>query len=282
MNAVTGGCHYDMGCGHFVQRCGSCPQLGSNDPEDLARQVWDRKRAIFEQVDARKLCIVTPSRWLGQVAKESPIFRRLRIETIPYGINLDDWAPRDRAAARDVLGIPQDARVVLFLAEMVDNRRKGFALLAEALMKCAVTVDRLWLLSVGNNPPKLSGDLQGSHLQYVGNDRFLSLVYSAADVFVIPSLQDNLPNTVMEAMACGTPVVGFDVGGIRDMVRGDRTGVLTAPGDVDALQSALTKILNNPEMRRRMSEEARRVALSEYPLLLQAERYRMLYKELVS
>jgi glycosyltransferase involved in cell wall biosynthesis len=149
-------------------------------------------------------------------------------------------------------------------------------------MKCAAAVDRLWLLSVGNNPPKLTGDWQGLHLQYVGNDRFLSLVYSAADVFVIPSLQDNLPNTVMEAMACGTPVVGFDVGGIRDMVRAGRTGVLTGPGDVDALQTALTKILTSPQMRRGMSEEARRVALSEYPLLLQAERYGMLYKELVS
>jgi glycosyltransferase involved in cell wall biosynthesis len=280
MNAVTGGCHYDLGCGRFAQRCGACPQLGSEDPNDLAGQVWDRKRAIFERLDPRKFCVVTPSRWLGQVVKQSPIFSRFRVETIPYGIDLDDFAPRDRAAARDVLGIPQDVHVILFLAEMVDNRRKGFLLLEEALRGCARLVDRLWLLSVGHNPPQLKADIRGSHLNYVENDRFLSLAYSAADLFVIPSLQDNLPNTVLEAMACGTPVIGFDVGGIRDMVRSGLTGALVEPGDVEGLRDAMGALLKNPATCHRMSQQAREIALTDYPLLAQARRYEELYHEL--
>jgi len=282
MNAVTGGCHYDLECGRFAQRCGACPQLGSSDPHDLTAQTWDRKRAVFERLDPRKFCIVTPSRWLGRVARQSPIFSRFRVETIPYGIDLSDFAPRDRAAARDVLGIPQDAKVILFLAEMVDNRRKGFSLLAQVLTQCAASVDRLWLLSVGNNPPKLRGEVQGSHLSYVENDRFLSLAYSAADLFVIPSLQDNLPNTVMEAMACGTPVVGFDVGGIRDMVRHSVTGSLVNPGDVEGLLESIVALLKSPTTRQEMSEQARQIAFAEYPLLLQAQRYGDLYKELAA
>ncbi|GKS58909.1 glycosyl transferase family 1 [Nitrospira sp.] len=282
MNPVTGGCHYDMECGKFAQRCGACPQLGSRDPQDLAGEIWDRKRAIFERLDARRLCIVTPSRWLGQVVKQSPIFARFRVETIPYGLDLDDFAPRDRASARHVLGIPEDAQVILFLAEMVDNQRKGFALLTEALAASAQSLKRLWFLSVGNNAPRLAAGLHGSHLNYVGSDRFLSMVYSAADVFVIPSMQDNLPNTVMEAMACGTPVIGFDVGGVRDMVRPDRTGLLVTPGDVGELRVAIERLVNDPPLGRRMGAEARRVAEAEYPLLLQAERYHTLYSELLS
>ncbi len=280
MNAVTGGCHYDMGCGRFAERCGACPQLGSNDPQDAAAQVWERKRGIFDALDPRRVCIVTPSQWLGQVVKQSPIFRRFRVETIPYGIDLDDFAPRDRSAARDVLGIPQDAKVVLFLAEMVDNRRKGFPLLADALLRCSAAVENLWLLSVGNNQPKLGGTMRGSHLNYVGNDRFLSLAYSAADLFAIPSLQDNLPNTVMEAMACATPVVGFDVGGVPDMVRHEVTGTLVPSGDTEGLAAAITSLLNNPHTCRIMGTQAREAALAEYPLLLQARRYGELYKEL--
>lgn len=281
MNAVTGGCHYDLRCGRFAQRCGACPQLGSEDPNDLAGQVWDRKRAVFERLDPQKFCIVTPSRWLGQIVKQSPIFSRFRIETIPYGIDLDDFAPRNRAAARDVLGISQEAHVILFLAEMVDNRRKGFPLLEEALTGCSRLVDRLWLLSVGHNPPQPNADVQGSHLNYVGNDRFLSLAYSAADLFVIPSLQDNFPNTVLEAMACGTPVIGFDVGGVQDMVRPDLTGVLVEPGDVAGLRAAIVALLKSPGTRQQMSQQARQIALAEYPLLLQARRYGALYEELL-
>src|SRR5262249_14235139 len=169
---------------------------------------------------------------------------------------------------------------VLFVADVVDNRRKGFSLLAQALTHCAASVDRLWLLSVGHNPPKLKGEMRGSHLGYVDNDRFLSLAYSAADLFVIPSLQDNLPNTVMEAMACGTPVVGFDVGGIRDMVRDGITGSLVASGDLEGLQRSIVALLKSPDTRHKMSEQARQIALAEYPLLRQAQRYSELYEEL--
>ncbi|CAI4032568.1 Glycosyl transferase family 1 [Nitrospira tepida] len=280
MNLVTGGCHYDMECGRYRSGCEACPQLGSRHSHDLSAEVWQRKRRIFAEVPPSRLCVVTPSRWLTQVVKDSPIFSRFRVETIPYGLDLDAFAPRDRLAAREVLGIPQDANVVLFVAEMIDNKRKGYTLLMDALTGCLRENRRLWLLSVGHRAPLGPGSMQAVHMGYVNNERFLSLVYSAADIFVIPSLQDNLPNTVLEAMACGVPVVGFDVGGISDMVRECQTGCLVGVGDVVGLQRAISRLMQDQELRTVMSKACRRVALDEYGLERQAQAYSDLYRTL--
>lgn len=280
MNAFTGGCHYDMGCGRYAQQCGACPQLGSISEDDLARAIWNRKVQAFRHVEADRMCIVTPSRWLGQAVQRSSILSRYRVEVIPYGIDLEAFAPRDRAVSRDVLGIPQSAKVVLFLAEIVTNRRKGFQVLSEALAGCTRDVEELWLLSVGQQAPFRQDQVRGSHLPYIGEERFLSLAYSAADLFVIPSLQDNLPNTVLEAMACGVPVIGCDVGGIKDMVRPGATGVLVPAGDLAALRGAIVNLLHNHELRKAMARQSRKVAIEEYALELQARRYTELYKEL--
>ncbi len=118
-------------------------------------------------------------------------------------------------------------------------------------------------------------------LDKIGQNRLLSLVYSAADVYVIPSLQDNLPSTVLEAMACGTPVVGFDVGGVPEMVRPGLTGALAAVGDVRALATTIESLLVEPEGRRKMAAICRRVALEEYRMELYVRRYEELYQSLV-
>ncbi len=281
MNPVTGGCHYDMECGRHQQGCHACPQLGSTHAKDLAAEIWARKLAIVSQVPLHRLCLVTPSRWLGRVAKGSRLFARFRVETIPYGIDLDAFAPRDPSVARDVLGIPRDAKVVLFVAEIVDNARKGYAQLMTALSRCSKELEGLWLLSVGHKGARGPEGMRGSHLSHIDNERFLSLVYSAADVFVIPSLQDNLPNTVLEALACGVPVVGFDVGGIPDMVREGETGRLVKRGDIDGLRRAIVELLQSLELRHGLSRKAREVAVEEYALRRQAEAYTDLYATLV-
>jgi glycosyltransferase involved in cell wall biosynthesis len=115
---------------------------------------------------------------------------------------------------------------------------------------------------------------------FIMDNRWLSLIYSAADLFVIPSMQDNLPNTVLESMACGTPVVGFDVGGISDMVRSGKTGQLVPVGDAVALGQAMTELLHAPGTRKQMGVESRRVALEEYTHTLLAERHTALYASL--
>ena len=281
MNPFTGGCHYDEGCGRFVECCGGGPQLGSKDLHDLSRQIWHRKRNIFQQIEPDRLHIVTPSLWLTEEAKRSSILRRFSSSVIPNGLDTDIFSPRDPGIARAVLEVPQSARVVLFVAGSTDTWRKGFVFLAEALSELT-EVPNLFLVSLGGGRPALNSHIDHLHLGHVDNDRLLSFAYSAADVFVISSVQDNFPNTVLEALACGTPVVGFSVGGIPEMVRSGVTGLLAPPGDERALAGAISHLLENDATREEMSANCRRIATEEYSLEIQANRYIKLYEALMN
>jgi glycosyltransferase involved in cell wall biosynthesis len=282
MNAFTGGCHYDLGCGRYVDHCGACPQLGSAKQRDLSFRIWERKKLAFSKLPPSRLRIVTPSRWLAQEAKRSPILGGFPVSVIPYGLDLDDFAQRDRTSVRNLLGIPLNANVVLFVAEGLNNRRKGFSVLIEALAQCAGVIPNLLLLSIGSNKPDVQLKTPWVHVGSVNNDRFLSMVYSAANVFVICSLQDNLPNTVLEALACGIPVIGPDVGGISDMVRNKVNGLRVDAPDAGLLASAIKGfLLSGAAEQQEMSANCRSIAVQEYSLQLQAQRYADLYKTLV-
>lgn len=281
MNLFTGGCHYDRGCGAYRRRCGSCPQLGSEDEEDLSRQVWRRKDDLLSRLGDGRLHIVTPSRWLADTAAASSLVgERFPVSVIPYGVDTEVFAPRDRDFARRVLDVPTEANVVLFVAHSVENDRKGFGVLREALAGLAGE-EGLVLLSLGKGEPAVPEGIEQRHLGFVVDDRYLSVIYSAADVFVIPSRQDNLPATALEAMACGTPVVGSDVGGIPEMVRPGETGYLAEDGDPDDLRDAILRVLRDPEGRDAMSRRCRRRVLEEYGLDWQARRYEQLYRTLL-
>jgi glycosyltransferase involved in cell wall biosynthesis len=281
MSFFAGGCHYAWDCDKYTERCGACPQLGSHQDADLSRQIWQRKQTALQSIAPGRLHLVTPSRWLAHEAQRSGLVRHFPITVIPLSLDTEVFCPRDRGMAREVLGIPQDARVVLFIAEPITRPLKGFGLLTRALEGVGHLANLL-LVSVGTG--KLPVEVKVSHLHFghIGHERLLSLIYSAADLFVIPSLQDNLPQTVLEAMACGTPVVGFAVGGIPDMVRPGVTGLLVPPQDVDALRSAIEELLHDPVRRAAMASTCRRVAVEEYALELQARRYLDLYQTVLA
>ncbi len=277
MGPLTGGCHYDGGCGRFHNVCGACPVLGSAGDDDLSRQSWRRRHAALAHVPSDRMTLVGTSRWIAAQSRVSSLLSRFGVKTIPNGLDTEAFAPRDKRFARDTLGVPPDARVVLFVAEATDIKRKGFAYLVEALGRLA-DVPNLFLLSVGERPPEVP--LPGLHLGRINYDRMLSVAYSAADLFVIPSLQESFGQTVTEAMACGTPVVGFDAGGIPDMVRPGVTGQLAPVGDAPALAAAIERVLSDPD-RAAMGHRCRQVAVDEYGLALQATRYRDLYRGLL-
>jgi glycosyltransferase involved in cell wall biosynthesis len=280
MNPFTGGCHYDRGCGKFTQQCGACPQLASSQPDDLSRRIWARKAAALENVPVDRLHVVTPSHWLAGEARRSSLFGSFPVTVIPNGIDTDAFVPVPREVARAGLRLPQDAAVLLFVAEEMGQSRKGFAHLVEALRGLS-DVPGLTLVSMGHNSPALDGSIPHLHLDWVDHPRLLALVYSAADLFVIPSMQDNLPNTVLEALACGTPVAGFDVGGIPDMVHPGETGALAPAGDADALCAAMRNLLSHPAASTDMRAACRRLVESTYTLAHQAERYAALYQDVI-
>jgi glycosyltransferase involved in cell wall biosynthesis len=206
------------------------------------------------------------------------LFSDVPVTVIPNGLDTDSFFPRDTQGVGTALGVPPDHRIVLFLAS--DTRaRKGFDLLDDALI--SLDAERTTLLSVGGEKPQVSSPLPHVHAGYVESDLLLSVLYSVADVFVIPSRQDNLPNTVLESMACGTPVVGFEIGGIPDMVRPGQTGWLTEAENIRALRQSIEQALADDENRERMGARCRDVVEAEYTLEVQARAYRRLYRDLL-
>jgi glycosyltransferase involved in cell wall biosynthesis len=277
MAPFTGGCNYASGCRRFEDSCGCCPFLASNSERDLSHAIWREKRAAYEY--ASRVHLVSPSRWLATEVSRSSLLGHLPVTVIPNGIDTDTYAPRDRRFAREVLGLPQDASVLLFCTQhSLKYKVKGFTYLVEALVGMTA-IKNLHLLTLGADSfPDLP--IPHTHLGHVFNDNLLSLIYSAADLFVIPSLQDNLPNVVIESFACGTPVVGFDVGGIPDMVRPGVTGELVTPGDANGLRAAIGNLLQDGNRRAGLSANCRRIAVDEYSLATQAEAYLNLYRSL--
>jgi glycosyltransferase involved in cell wall biosynthesis len=280
MNAFTGGCHYDQGCGKFRSTCGACPQLGSTVTRDLAYRIWLRKREVYNAIPPNRIHFITPSRWLAREVEMSSLLGRFPVSVIPNGLNTAVFSPRDRSLGRDAMEVPQHACVLLFVSDSTENRRKGFHLLAEALEGLQENRN-LCLLSLGTGNLQLKRPIPHLHLGHIKNDRLLSLIYSIADLFVIPSLQDNLPNTCLEALACGTPIVGFEVGGIPDMVRPGLTGSLAPAGNSIALRNAILDLIEKPDILKKMSVNSRRIAEAEYSLETQARRYVQLYEEMI-
>ena len=281
MNPFTGGCHYSGDCERFQRTCGRCPMLKSGRERDLSRAIWNRKKSALEQLSRDRLHIVALNQWMAGQVKRSSLLGRFDCSVIPNGVDLEEFKPIPQAAAKAALGIPSGRRVVAFVADSVSNVRKGFGLLLEALDTLKAR-QNLFLLVVGKHQdlPRLSfPSLIVGHIQAAP---FLRQIYSAADLFLISSLEDNQPNTVLEAMACGTPVVGFKVGGISEMVEEGRTGLLASAGNVTELARSIDFLLDHEHERTEMSGRVRRRAEEVFSREGQVQKYLDLYLRLVA
>jgi len=278
MLPFTGGCHYDEGCGRFTHECGYCPQLGSKKEWDLSAELLARRDSSFRQVPDGRLHFVSPSSWLANALKSSRTARRFDVSVIPNSIELDVFCPADRATTRDALGLARDRPTVLFIAEVLTNRRKGMTVLVEALKKLALQGTDVDLVSVGGASFPVPAGLTYKHFPYTTDDRLLAQIYCACDAVVISSIQDNLPNTMLEAMACGTGVIGSAVGGIPDFVRDGETGYLVPPGDVQALTSAIGSVARDRTLAKALGARASELVRTECAPQRQASRYLALFK----
>lgn len=280
----TGGCHYSEECARYTDSCGNCPQLNSPQEKDISRWIWLRKKQAWKNLN---LTIVTPSHWLASLAKNSSLFQNLRVEVIANGLDINKYRPIDKKLARELLGLPQDKQLILFGAlSPTSDHRKGFHLLLPALQKLSQSSllrENIELVIFGASEPKEPVNIcfKSYYLGRLNDDISVALVYSAADIFIAPSLEDNLPNTVMEALACGTPCVAFKIGGMADMLDHQDNGYLAQPYDTEDLAAGISWILENSERYQRLGEQARQKVEREYTLELQAQKYTNLYKELI-
>lgn len=284
MWAFTGGCHYSQDCDHYTKSCGACPQLHSHSNWDLSHWIWRRKARAWKDLN---LAIVTPSEWLAKCAESSSLFQDCRIEVIPNGLDIDRYKPISRQVARDLLNLPQDKQLILFGAlGATSDQRKGFHLLQPALKILGESGRRenLEMVVFGTSQPSepLNLGLRTHYLGKLSDDISLALVYAAADVFVAPSTQDNLPNTVMEALACGTPCVAFKVGGMPDMIEHQKNGYLAQTFDSADLAMGIVWVLEDSDRHQRLSNNARKKAEQEFSLELQARRYSALLNQVLN
>lgn len=281
MWSFTGHCSYSYDCDRWVTGCGQCPYLETHPAvvRDNTHLEWRLKNWVYSRSD---LTIVAPSQWLLEQAKRS-MLSRFPIHHIPNGIDTQSYQPLDSAQCRAALGISPTQRVLLFSAESLTEKRKGGDLLQAALQNLPNSLkSELLLLTLGNGGEAIAQTLgiDSLSLGYVNSDRLKAMVFSAADLFIFPTRADNLPLVLQESMACGTPSVSFDIGGVADLVRPGVTGYLAEPENISELGAGIIHLLEDHSLRQQMGKNCRAIALVEYSLELQAKRYIELYTQL--
>lgn len=283
MWSFTGGCHYDESCGRFQQNCGYCPQLKRQGKHDLSDTIFRRKEKAWRDID---ITIVTPSHWLAKCASSSTLFQNRRIEVIHNGLDIDLFKPVDKPMAREIWKLPQNKRLILFGAmSATSDPRKGFDLFYKGIKQLPVQwKNDAELIVFGASKPDTPFDygLPIHYLGYLYDEVSLALLYSAVDVMVVPSRQDNLPNTVVESLACGTPVIAFDIGGMSDMIEHQCNGFLAKAYDTNDLTTGIDWVLSDEQRYAQLSENARDTAVTRFALDKIAGQYLNLYQSILN
>lgn len=280
---LTGGCHYDDECRRFQNECGNCPVLNSSSERDLSFRILQRKTASWASIP---MIVVATSHWLAEMARTSAVFKNKKIVVIPNGIDIDKYKPINKRVARETWGLPEEKNLILFSAfNATSDKRKGNQYLIPAL-ECMAKQgwgENTELVVVGASEPLQPIDF-GMKVHYVGNlDDEISqvLLYSAVDVTVAPSMQENLSNTVMESLSCGTPVVAFDIGGMPDLIDHMKTGYLVKSFEINNLYAGIKWVLENKERYKELSITARQSVIDKFTLEKVAMQYAELYKEIL-
>ncbi len=283
MWAFTGGCHYAGACTHFLEKCGNCYLLKNPKPRDWSARLWQEKRAILKDLQAR-LKVVTCSQWLADLAGKSGLLEDIPIEAIPNPIDTSQFCVLEKPVFRKRWSIPSDKFVLLFSAMNVQDTRKGFAYLQEALgllyHEYPDLRDRLALAVVGKGAGK-DENLQFPtyYLGSLATPEAMNEAYNVADAFVLPSLEDNLPNTVMEAMACGLPTVAFHTGGLPEMIQHQKTGYLASLKDARSLAEGILFLVNHTDFPT-LGRQAREFVKAQYAEQRVAEMYAKVYQSM--
>lgn len=278
----TGGCHYPGDCNQYEDLCLKCPQIKNLGTINFSKNILGKKLLLWNKL---KITIVAPSNWIATLARKSSVFKNNKIEVIHTGVNTKIFKHRDLILSKRKLNIPIDKKVILFggMSDTVDHR-KGFQILNKSLELINTSENRndfFVLLFGSDNIADYPVKLNKKYLGKVYSDKYLNLIYSASDVVVIPSLEDNLPNIALEALSCGKAIIGFDVCGIPDIIKHNWNGKLVKSGDYLGLAKAIKNITNNYNLRKRMEKNSRIHALKNFSLEHQAKQFLKLYKNLL-
>jgi glycosyltransferase involved in cell wall biosynthesis len=277
MQPITGGCHFFHGCDKWKTDCSSCPQL-YDTYDDFPAKVLAAKRKLY---NFDNLTLVALSNHTKNILKQVPYFKDCRIEVIPNSIETDVFKPTDKLEARKALGLPANRKIIGYVPSFA-SEVKGYKEIIQAFKIINEKVgdgDKPTVMLVGNKTPADEEILLDKmSLGYIADDEKLALAYSAADVIVVPSLEETFSNTTAESIACGTPVVGFKTGAISDLAKDGVTGLSYEIGDVSGLVTGIFEFLG----KEKNVIECKKFADKQLEFSLQAYRYQDLYSELVA
>jgi len=270
----TGGCHYAGDCKQFEQNCSACPIVYMKKTPSL---LWRKKELIFKN---KKVSIIAPSQWLVDESKKASLTKNANSICVPNTLNSALFTNLNKVEACKKLGLDVSKKYILFSAANPNDVRKGFSYFVEAverLKKEYANHSQLELLVMGKEQKAFSSlALKLNNLGFITSEEKAALIYSAASVFVIPSLEDNLPNTIMEALSCGTPCVGFAIGGIQEMIKTGVNGYLATPRDEKDLTKGIIEVLNSSL---NLEEGARNWMLEKYSNEVIAKQYLKVFNE---
>ena len=279
MWAFTGGCHYASDCNRFADHCCNCPSLFFKSDRDISYKIFNDKLELFNRLN---LNIITCSNWLTQEATKSKLLKDKKVFAIPNPIQTEIFKPTNKKKAREKLKLPIDRKIILIGAMNLKDERKGFRYLIEALniLKKLKFDKEIELVFFG----KLDNDslqkipFETNQLGMLKTEDEIVMAYNSADVYVAPSLQDNLPNTVMESLSCGVPVVAFNVGGIPDMVDHMQNGILAELKSSKDLAEGIHLLLSDDSLYEKFSNAAREKVLKNFDQQIVAKKYFELYQ----
>lgn len=278
----TGICHYAGDCDKYATQCHNCPQLYKGSRKDIAYRTFQKKKKLFE---GAQITFVACSRWLESLAKKSDLIKGQTITNIPNAINTNLFKPRDKKQAREKCHLPQDKKLLLFGSVKITDKRKGIDYLVSACKQIASSYPdfskELGVVVFGNQAEQYASlfPFPIYPMNYVSNEKELVDIYNAVDLYVTPSLQDNLPNTIVEAMACGIPCIGFNVGGIPQMIDHLHNGYVAQYKSSEDLANGICWSLNEGDYAS-LSEEARRKAVDTYSEQTVAMKYIKIYNHI--
>lgn len=280
MWAFTGGCHYSLGCEKYKSNCLECPSLRFPNKNDFSHKIFSKKSSLFSSLNFR---IVTCSYWLAEEVKKSFLFNNFSVTAIPNTLDINTYKPIEKKLARSEFNLPEDKFFILFGTMTVKDKRKGFDLLKSSLKelynKDVSFRSKIEIIVFGSANNKLSADIpfKTNFLGRIKTDEKIALIYNCADVFVAPSLEDNLPNTVMESLSCGTPVAAFNIGGMSDMIEHKVNGYLARPFEIEDLSNGIIWLLQEKWAGKNFQTAARNVVLRKFTPEIVSKKYIQVY-----
>lgn len=278
MNPVTGGCHFSGECQNFQHTCGKCPAIGSTDANDISHTIFMRKLDALSCYRG-PIEFVATCEWMKNIIAASTIGKNHPINVIYNSVDTDIFSPANSSSFKQQYGIEEQDPVLMMTAANLSAPRKGAQTFIQALQ---VMPDQTFsVMLAGNVAPNFTIKQPTHIIGEISDADTMAQAYNAADIVVVPSLQDNLPNVILEALSCGKTIVAANTGGISELIKHGENGYLFSPGNAEELKSILSQLVHSPQQRKKTGELARKFALDTLTLRHEADKYAAIYQRLL-